>query len=553
MQEIELHLKYLLNSTTLTVTNIKPLMPSNSTTFSKKYLTTRRLRLYTQPVSSISNNIEVPILGVPIDFKQTTHKVFLAEIAVGNTLYVARDVGYAVQPPSHYDTFIVPSNRFDFNSEITDIKVLQDEDLINLSFSEKSSSFSRNSDSSILEKRTIGNSKNENIFSNLEKSSSSSNLEKRQIGNSKNIDLSVINDSLIKDQSFEENKNCKSFSYLLKDSSRILPLYEITFNYDHDLEMKSRNSSLCEMCQSFPSIMFCLAERASFCINCDKNIHCNEFTMRHKRYYYEKVGLSNFISCIYHPDSVVDYVCMKCCVPVCCICRMAGNHQGKEHELLEYLEACKILNQKIIQVVGKSEIDQNIENKNEEENENNYENKINSPRKNKNNFNYENNSSSKIQNSKLELFLNNCDLKMKILYEKYYKSLKSSFDVRKKVEEMYRKSLNEISGWEKKKFQILNAGYIEWNRLKDEGIRIKKYVDTLEKDGGRIVKEYLCLIQSVENVSKSECVVVSGNDNINVKGEFSVVIEEKENFYEERKEKLKKSTEMYVETRESKR
>lgn len=136
------------------------------------------------------------------------------------------------------------------------------------------------------------------------------------------------------------------FNYVIKNRSLILPLYEVTFEYDEKLEAASRNSDICQKCLKFNSVMFCPAERAYFCQDCDSNIHCDDFLRRHRRLYFKEVGQKKFLCCPHHHGYVVEYFCETCMEGICTECKIHGSHSSREfsdHKIITFLNACSML------------------------------------------------------------------------------------------------------------------------------------------------------------------------------------------------------------------
>lgn len=143
-----------------------------------------------------------------------------------------------------------------------------------------------------------------------------------------------------------------NFSYMIKDASRILPLYEVTFEYDEEFERLSRNSFICHRCKKAQSVMFCPSERASFCMKCDSEIHNDDFLKRHRRLYFADVGQKKFICCMNHPSRVVEYFCETCMEPLCTDCKITGDHSGADkyaHPIISFLDACQMLKSKVLE------------------------------------------------------------------------------------------------------------------------------------------------------------------------------------------------------------
>lgn len=157
------------------------------------------------------------------------------------------------------------------------------------------------------------------------------------------------NDTLgfISDQEIPISKFC----YAIKDSKRILPLYEVVFEYDQEFEIISRKNDICHRCKKNKSVMFCPSERANFCEDCDSQVHYDDFLKRHRRLYFSDVGQKKFICCAHHLGRVVEYFCQTCMEPICTECKMMGRHATKEfydHDIVTFLDACHLLKSKIL-------------------------------------------------------------------------------------------------------------------------------------------------------------------------------------------------------------
>ncbi|KAI5151297.1 hypothetical protein ENBRE01_2040 [Enteropsectra breve] len=142
----------------------------------------------------------------------------------------------------------------------------------------------------------------------------------------------------------EQGADIKKCEYVLKDAKKILPLYEIEFEYDEEFESKSRGRCLCNRCTEREAVVFCPSERASFCEECDAAVHHDSFLKRHDRKYFAEVGQKKFVCCAQHPCRVNEYFCTVCCEPICAECKITGNHSKGEmgqHKIQGFLDACQ--------------------------------------------------------------------------------------------------------------------------------------------------------------------------------------------------------------------
>lgn len=148
----------------------------------------------------------------------------------------------------------------------------------------------------------------------------------------------------------EHDIDISRFSYVIKDQRRILPLYQIVFEYDEEFERISRGSSICHRCKKAQAIMFCPSERANFCTECDAQVHYDDFLKRHSRIYFSDVKQKKFICCSHHPCKVVEHFCQTCMEPICTECKITGKHSSREyadHCITSFIEACQMLSSRI--------------------------------------------------------------------------------------------------------------------------------------------------------------------------------------------------------------
>lgn len=142
-------------------------------------------------------------------------------------------------------------------------------------------------------------------------------------------------------QSSDENGCIEEMEYVLKDSAQILPTYIVAFEYDPELERRSRQKSICDNCEAAPATLFCQADSANLCQACDAQLHASKLTARHLRTPLE-AGPQTFSACRQHPDKLVEFFCPSCSRPVCVHCKMVGHHStgdAARHKLITVAEA----------------------------------------------------------------------------------------------------------------------------------------------------------------------------------------------------------------------
>lgn len=132
--------------------------------------------------------------------------------------------------------------------------------------------------------------------------------------------------------------------YVIKNTERILPLYEVVFEYDEEFERERRGRMVCLRCRKNDAVVFCPSEVAEFCEECDKEIHFDAFLSQHDRIYFSEAGQKKFIVCAYHPKKVVEYFCDECKEPICAECQITGKHSTADyagHQIKPFLDACR--------------------------------------------------------------------------------------------------------------------------------------------------------------------------------------------------------------------
>jgi hypothetical protein len=132
-------------------------------------------------------------------------------------------------------------------------------------------------------------------------------------------------------------------NYIVKDGSQVLPTFLVTFEYDPQLEQRSRQQQHCDNCESAEATVYCQADNASLCSNCDSAMHNSKLAARHIRTPLE-AGPQAISHCRIHGDKFVEFFCPTCSKPVCVHCKMIGHHsvgEAAKHKLITVSEAYK--------------------------------------------------------------------------------------------------------------------------------------------------------------------------------------------------------------------
>lgn len=105
MNQIEYKLKFLLNSLTLKMIDIVDISePNRISEFNSLSFDSKKIQSFCNSLSEIT---EFPMFGVPINLKEKIHKIYLCEVAVGESLVVGNDYARSLEIPSGFSSLIV--------------------------------------------------------------------------------------------------------------------------------------------------------------------------------------------------------------------------------------------------------------------------------------------------------------------------------------------------------------------------------------------------------------------------------------------------------------
>lgn len=117
----------------------------------------------------------------------------------------------------------------------------------------------------------------------------------------------------------------------------------ICFDHDPEEERRSRELQVCENCDQRAATLYCHADRANLCPECDVEVHAKgRLAARHQRVPLQSEAQRAISLCRSHPDKTVEFYCQTCSRPVCISCKMIGGHASGEaakHRLITATEA----------------------------------------------------------------------------------------------------------------------------------------------------------------------------------------------------------------------
>ena len=129
---------------------------------------------------------------------------------------------------------------------------------------------------------------------------------------------------------YSSSPNTYTHNYLMNDSAQILPSFLVHFELDPSLE-EGIHVQLCDICQESKATLFCSADNAVLCVDCDEEHHTrgNKLMQRHKRVSIAEKP-KRFGHCSFHLENTVEFYCSTCMMPICVNCKMIGSHSTPE-------------------------------------------------------------------------------------------------------------------------------------------------------------------------------------------------------------------------------
>jgi len=244
----------------------------------------------------------------------------------------------------------------------------------------------------------------------------------------------------------DEETTTDGYEYVVKEKARVMGRLEIEFDYDASFSIPD---GVCEMCLEQQAVMFCLAERANFCRECDERTHANYFTRRHTKFYFQEIGAINFLICEEHPEDVAEYFCEECLSPVCTKCMIMGSHASSDHKIDPFVTAASL---------------------------------------NKINFDA---SSFKKNRAGVAAGINELKAEVAKFKENYV-------EIVTKIENEHRAAVNELKVWTAQNYQVYSARYLEMLRFQNHLESIQSFTERL--NSSEVLQSFREISETVENL-----------------------------------------------------
>jgi len=120
-----------------------------------------------------------------------------------------------------------------------------------------------------------------------------------------------------------DSSNVYYHEYLLLEPAQVLPCYIVQFELGPEETLP-----LCDVCNEKPAAVYCSADNARLCAQCDEDTHsANKLVARHQRVSLHDAPAS--AKCTEH-NVQADYWDPVTNVPVCVHCKMVGSHSTGE-------------------------------------------------------------------------------------------------------------------------------------------------------------------------------------------------------------------------------
>ncbi|ANQ09809.1 Uncharacterized protein PCOAH_00047140 [Plasmodium coatneyi] len=138
-----------------------------------------------------------------------------------------------------------------------------------------------------------------------------------------------------------------SYIYKVKSAEQVLPLLLIEFEFK--CLRVDVSIPICEYCYTAKAIYYCHNDKVHLCNICDiKHHEKNKILKNHRRMPISESPYQ-FGKCAYHPNEVIESVCMKCYCSLCANCLLIGSHSKgnyRNHPIVNIKDAFILSNQK---------------------------------------------------------------------------------------------------------------------------------------------------------------------------------------------------------------
>lgn len=132
--------------------------------------------------------------------------------------------------------------------------------------------------------------------------------------------------------------------FIIYSQEQIKSVHLVRFLGGDNAEKKVEEVHICSNCGKPNATLWCEQDQVKLCAKCDAELHSgNKLLMNHKRRLI-KDAAAGMCPCPHHPQSVLQYYCEKCHMPVCMECKINGNHSKGEfqnHKLIPLEKAYK--------------------------------------------------------------------------------------------------------------------------------------------------------------------------------------------------------------------
>lgn len=114
--------------------------------------------------------------------------------------------------------------------------------------------------------------------------------------------------------------------YVVRDASQALPLYVVHLDFNPE-ERDKVVLPVCDNCGARAARIYCEADDACFCPDCDADVHSgNHIARSHVRVAVNRRPGALVGECPEHPGCQADQYCLECRTPLCPDCRSIGSH-----------------------------------------------------------------------------------------------------------------------------------------------------------------------------------------------------------------------------------
>lgn len=119
--------------------------------------------------------------------------------------------------------------------------------------------------------------------------------------------------------------------FVIFDQRQVKTLHLVRFLGGDNLSKNKIHCNICSVCRQPKATLWCENDSCKLCADCDRNTHMGNALMESHVRKPLKEAIVNVQMCPEHKNTIAQYYCPKCHVPICVECKINGSHSKGEN------------------------------------------------------------------------------------------------------------------------------------------------------------------------------------------------------------------------------